>query len=158
MFLISHMACGYFPSDKLLAWTLFSTGAKQWFLNYFSHTPSPLLSADDGTSDHLYIIRILLFTQPSCLRPSLVMKLQGVTNLHVCVHPAGWCSLEPLQPYDHAAFIFTKIFQSEERWTVTWGSMSAVGGHIFEFLWYNGEIRKQIYAFHIKQLSCDECC
>ncbi len=89
MFLISHMACGYLLSDKLLAWILFSTGAKQCFLNDFPHTPSPLLSADDGTPDHIYIIRILLFTQPSCLRPSLVMKLQGAANLHVCVHPAG---------------------------------------------------------------------
>lgn len=52
VFLISHTACGYLLSDKLLAWTLFSTVAKQW-LNDFSHTLSPLLSADDGTSDHL---------------------------------------------------------------------------------------------------------
>lgn len=53
MFLISHKACGYLLSDKLLAWTLFSTGAKQWFLNDFTHTLSPRLSTDDDTSDHL---------------------------------------------------------------------------------------------------------
>jgi len=46
----------------------------------FPHTLSPLLSADDDTSDHL---------GEYCYLPSHVMKLQGAANLHVCVHPAG---------------------------------------------------------------------